>query len=65
MFFDEFDICYGVVNKVVKHELKNGKGLDNICSKEVLWYEKVLICLIAEMLTVDYSYKNPQGPFLQ
>ena len=30
MFFDEFDICYDIVNKVVKQELKNGKDLDNI-----------------------------------
>ena len=31
IIFDEFDICY--VNKVVKQDFKNGKDLDNICSK--------------------------------
>ena len=34
--FDEFDICYGAANKVVKQDFKNGKDLDNICSKQVL-----------------------------
>ena len=30
MIIDEFDICYGAAYKVVKHDLKNGKDLDNI-----------------------------------
>ena len=32
-FFDKFDICYGAPNKVVKQDLKNGKDLNNICTK--------------------------------
>ena len=36
MIFDEFDICYGAANKVVKQGLKNGKDLDNICFEDVL-----------------------------
>ena len=36
MKFDELDICYVSAYKVVKQDLKNGKDLDNICSKEVL-----------------------------
>ena len=35
MIFDEFDICYGSANKVVKQDLKNCKDFDIICSKEV------------------------------
>ena len=54
MKFDEFDICYGAANKVVKQDL------DNICSKEVLGKDMKLVCW-----NVDYNYKNPQGPFLQ
>ena len=50
MIFDEFDICYGAANKVVKQYLKNGEDLNNICSKEN---------------TIEYNYKNLQGPFLQ
>ena len=34
--FSMSDICYGAANKVLKQDLKNGKDLDNICSKEVL-----------------------------
>ena len=33
---EENTICNGAADKVVKQELKNGKDLDNICSKEVL-----------------------------
>ena len=44
MIFDEFDICYGAVNK----DLKNGKDLDNICFKEVLG--KVLIGFLKRRL---------------
>ena len=36
MTFDEFDNCYDSKYKVVKQDLKNGKDLDNICSKKVL-----------------------------
>ena len=50
MIFDEFDIRYGAANKVVKQYLKNGEDLNNICSKEN---------------TIEYNYKNLQGPFLQ
>ena len=61
MIIDEFDICYGAAYKVVKHDLKNGKDLDNICSKEVLGKDMKMVCW-----NVDYNYKNPhQGPFLQ
>ena len=35
MIFDEFGAPY----KVVKHDLKNDKDLDNICSKKVLGKE--------------------------
>ena len=59
MKFDEFDICYGAANKVVKQNLKNDKDLDNICSKEVLGKDMKLVCW-----NVDYNYKNPQEPFL-
>ena len=38
MFFCFF---YGAANKVVKQDLKNGKDLDNICSKEILKKIKV------------------------
>ena len=44
MIFDEFDICYGAVNK----DLTNGKDLDNICFKEVLG--KVLIGFLKRRL---------------
>ena len=36
--FDEFDICYGAANKVVKQDL------NNICSKEVLGKDMKLVC---------------------
>ena len=37
MKFDEFGIWNGAAAyKVVKQDLRNGKDLDNICSKEVL-----------------------------
>ena len=38
MKFDEFDICYGAANKVVKQDL------NNICSKEVLGKDMKLVC---------------------
>ena len=45
MKFDEFIIHYGATNKAVKQGLKNGKDLDNICSKEILekyiyWFDE-------------------------
>ena len=44
MNFDEFNISYGAANKVVKQDLKKGKDLDNIGSKEAL--EQILIGLL-------------------
>ena len=36
MKFDEFSISNGDAYSIVKQDLKNGKNLDNFCSKEVL-----------------------------
>jgi len=39
LIFNEFDNCYEAANKFVKIDLKNGKDLDNIYSKDS-WEKK-------------------------
>ena len=58
MKFDEFGIRNGAAIKVVKQDWKNGRDLDNICSKVVLGKD---INQFAET-QITTSYKNPQGP---
>ena len=56
---EENTICNGAADKVVKQELKNGKDLDNICSK------KVLGKAFNQFAETQITTKNPQGTFLQ
>ena len=57
MIFDDFDICYGAANKVVKQDQKNGKDLNKIFSKEVLEKDTNLF---AEMqITIMKTFEDP------
>ena len=54
LIFDEFDICYGTANNVVKQDLKNSKDLNNICSEEVLGKDTNLFAEM-QITTIKFS----------